>query len=104
MPRITVCQVDEVPADRALCRRLPEGQRVSVARIEGESGFAVFENRCPHANGPLGEGRVHKNSVVCPWHFFRFDLVTGEPVGTQSIMRLNRYAVSISGNDICIDI
>ena len=64
----------------------------------------MFENRCPHADGPLGEGRVHKNSVVCPWHFFRFDLVTGEPVGSQSIMRLNRYAVSISGSDICIDI
>jgi nitrite reductase/ring-hydroxylating ferredoxin subunit len=104
MPQVTVCRVDEVPADRALCRRLPEGQRVAVARIEGDAGFAVFENRCPHADGPLGEGRVHNNSIVCPWHFFRFDLVTGSPVGTQSIMQLRRYPVSISGSDIQIDL
>ena len=97
--------MDEVPADAALCKRLPGGQRVAVARLTGNGpAFAVFENLCPHAQGPLGQGRVANNTIVCPWHFFRFDLVTGEAVGTESIMRVRCFPVSFSGDEICIEL
>jgi nitrite reductase (NADH) small subunit len=103
--QIAVCRIDEVPADTALCKRLPGGQRVAVARLTGcEPGFAVFENLCPHARGPLGQGRVRNNAIVCPWHFFRFDLITGKAVGTESIMQVRRYPVSVSGDEIRIEL
>jgi nitrite reductase (NADH) small subunit len=103
MTQLTVCRVDEVPADRALCKRLPGGQNVAVARTS--EGFSVFENRCPHAEGPIGQGRVKGNSIVCPWHFFPFDLVSGKPVGAdKSIMELRRFPVSVNAGDICIDL
>jgi nitrite reductase/ring-hydroxylating ferredoxin subunit len=104
MTQVSVCRIDEVPADTTLCRRLPGGPSVAVARVtNSDTGFAVFENRCPHANGPLGEGRVKDNSVVCPWHFFRFDLGTGKALGMESIMEVKRYAVSVSGGEIRIE-
>jgi nitrite reductase (NADH) small subunit len=103
--QIAVCRIDEVPADTALCKRLPGGQRVAVARLTGcEPGFTVFENLCPHAQGPLGQGRVRNNAIVCPWHFFRFDLITGKAVGTESIMQVRRYPVSVSGDEIRIEL
>ena len=105
MAQIAVCRIDEVPADTALCKRLPGGQQVAVARLTGsEPPFAVFENLCPHAQGPLGQGRVRNNAIVCPWHFFRFDLITGKAVGTESIMQVRRYPVSISGGEIRIEL
>jgi nitrite reductase/ring-hydroxylating ferredoxin subunit len=105
MTRVAVCRIEEVPADRALCRRLAEGPHVAVARLDGgEPGFVVFENRCPHADGPIGQGRVSKNSIVCPWHFFRFDLATGKPVGMESIMQLRRFPVSISQGSVWIEL
>jgi nitrite reductase (NADH) small subunit len=105
MAQISVCRTDEVPADKALCKRLPGGQQVAVARLDGvDPGFAVFENLCPHAQGPLGQGRVRNNTIVCPWHFFRFDLVSGQAVGTDSIMRVRRYPVSVSENEIRIEL
>ena len=105
MTQLAVCRIDEVPADRALCKQLPGGPQVAVARINGsDPGFAVFENRCPHAHGPIGQGRVRNNAIVCPWHFFRFDLTTGKPVGTESIMQLRRFPVSVRGDEICIEL
>jgi nitrite reductase (NADH) small subunit len=103
--QIAVCRIDEVPAEAALCKRLPGGQRVAVARLTGhEPAFAVFENLCPHAQGPLGQGRVRNNAIVCPWHFFRFDLTTGKAVGTDSIMQVRCFPVSVSGDEIRIEL
>jgi nitrite reductase (NADH) small subunit len=105
MPQVTVCKAEEVPKDAALCRRLPSGLRVAVAALAGSpSGFVAFENLCPHAQGPVGEGRVHGQAIVCPWHFFRFDLATGKPVGMESVMRLRLFPVSVADGEIRIEV
>ena len=105
MALVTVCRADDVPADHALCKRLPGGLQVAVAKVNGSvSGFVAFENKCPHAQGPVGEGKLHDGAIVCPWHFFRFDLATGRPVGMQSVMELRRFPVSVSGGEIRIDV
>jgi nitrite reductase/ring-hydroxylating ferredoxin subunit len=105
MATIAVCRTDEVPADSALCKRLPGGLQVAVARLAGgDSGYVAFENRCPHAQGPIGEGKLSGGAIVCPWHFFRFDLATGKPPGMDSIMQLRRFPISIGGGEIRIEV
>jgi len=32
---------------------------------------------CNHAGGPLGQGKLDGNYVVCPWHNWKFHSVTG---------------------------
>lgn len=56
-----------IVADRALC----------LTRTE--EGFRVLDNRCPHQGGPLGEGHIEQGWVMCPWHGFEYDPVTGAP-------------------------
>lgn len=56
-------------------------QQIALFNVEGRL-YAV-NNRCPHARGPLCEGRVEPGngpgpSVVCPWHDAAFDLASGE--------------------------
>ncbi len=38
--------------------------------------FAMAEH-CSHLSGPLSEGRVERDSIVCPWHGSRFCLEDG---------------------------
>ena len=104
MSQVSVCRVEEVPTDRALCKRLSNGLRVAVAHLSGsKTGFVAFEALCPHAQGPIGEGRLRGDTIVCPWHFFRFDLRTGKPVGTESVLQLKLFPVVVKDGEVCVD-
>ena len=39
--------------------------------------FGVISGVCNHVGGPLGQGKLNGNYVVCPWHNWKFYHVTG---------------------------
>ena len=49
---------------------------VAVFRTRGGEVFAT-QARCPHKQGPLADGIVGSERVVCPLHAYTFDLRTG---------------------------
>jgi nitrite reductase/ring-hydroxylating ferredoxin subunit len=105
MALIAVCRVDEVPEAKALCRNLPDGLHIALARVADAPGrFVAFENRCPHYNAPIGMGRIKDGIVTCPWHFFRFDIRSGEAVGLPSTMRLRMFPTLVNEQQIYIDV
>ncbi len=55
------------------------GRSVCLART-GE-GLSALDNRCPHQGGPLGEGTIEDGWLICPWHGYEYDPVTGGPPG-----------------------
>ena len=74
-------------------------RRIALFRDRGEL-FALDET-CPHRGGPLHEGPVEDGVVVCPWHLWRFDLVTGcSPVNPLS--RVRTYEVEVEGDDVWV--
>lgn len=66
------------------------GHRYAVFAVDG--GYVVTDALCPHSGGPLVEGRVRDGLVICPWHFYRFDLRTGRCF-TSARHRLGCYPV-----------
>lgn len=64
----------EIPDGRAMIRCL-SGERVAIFR-NGNTISAV-SNVCQHQNGPLGEGRIIKGCIVCPWHGYEYTPETG---------------------------
>lgn len=56
-----------------------KGEQVALFSVGGE--VYAIGNRCPHANGPLGDGELDGCAVTCPYHGSKFDLRTGEPQG-----------------------
>ncbi len=44
-----------------------------------EHGYTALDNRCPHQGGPLGEGQIDGQWVICPWHGYEYDPSSGEP-------------------------
>jgi nitrite reductase (NADH) small subunit len=74
--KIALCVLDDVAV--GLGRAFDVGGRsVAVFRSRDDKVFAV-EGKCPHKGGPLADGMLIGEQVVCPLHAFRFGGTTGE--------------------------
>jgi len=70
---------------------LPEGELKRVRYKDtplllvrrGDRIFALAET-CAHLGGPLAEGKLVGNTVVCPWHASQFELESGRVVNGPS--------------------
>lgn len=60
------------------CAIVRPGRSEEVAIFRARGALHAIGARCPHRGGPLGEGTVFGERVVCPWHGWAFDLPTGE--------------------------
>ena len=75
-----VCRVEDVvsgqPVGRVVGDSGQDRDRVCVvARGDGE--YVALLDRCPHRDIALSGGIVKDGTLVCPGHFWRFDLATG---------------------------
>ena len=71
---VDVCAVADIPEKRARIAAVA-GERVAVFRCEGR--LSAVSNVCQHQNGPLGEGRIVRGCITCPWHGYQYDPATG---------------------------
>jgi nitrite reductase/ring-hydroxylating ferredoxin subunit/multimeric flavodoxin WrbA len=51
--------------------------RVKLAVSFRDGRFGVVSGTCNHAGGPLGNGRLDGDYIVCPWHNWKFHRATG---------------------------
>lgn len=58
------------------------GRDYVVADVDGE--LAAYPAWCPHQLGPLHAAPLESGIVACPWHGYRFDVLSGECVSGQS--------------------
>jgi nitrite reductase (NADH) small subunit len=90
--------VEKIPLGQGFCFLL-EGKEVAVFRPRSGGLFAV-QNRCPHRQGPLAEGLVDSENVVCPYHAHKFNLCTG--AGTEPGERVKVYSIKEENGEIVI--
>ncbi len=64
---------------------LPEGKprkalykETPLLLVRRGSRIFCLAETCAHLGGPLSEGKLKGNAIVCPWHASRFDLATGK--------------------------
>jgi nitrite reductase (NADH) small subunit len=57
---------------------------------------------CPHADGPLGDGFLDGQEVVCPWHGWRFDVTTGDCTRPAAQARIPTYPVRIEDGTVWV--
>lgn len=72
-----------------------EGKMVGLFNIKGE--LYALNNRCSHARGPLSEGDIDHEActVVCPWHYAKFDIKTGQVVDGIAKKGVPTYQVEV---------
>jgi nitrite reductase/ring-hydroxylating ferredoxin subunit len=87
---------------------LPVG-RIKAVKVEDRtiaichtaSGFFATDNTCPHRGGPLAEGDLIGNEIVCPWHLWGFDVATGLCPGNADFT-IATHEVKLDGDRILI--
>ena len=71
----------DVGASEELCQK-PVQQvmlgRTRIALTYKDGQFGAISGVCNHVGGPLGEGVLSGDYVVCPWHYWKFHCRTGQ--------------------------
>lgn len=68
-----------------------EHHRVAVFHHEGR--FRAISDICNHRGGPLSEGRLHGELVMCPWHAWEYSVITGKGPAGYDEEQVPVYAV-----------
>jgi nitrite reductase (NADH) small subunit len=77
---------------------------VTLALFNAGGGrFHATSPLCPHEDGPLAEGWIEGDAVVCPWHGFDFELGTGR-CRVDEGLAITVYPVRVTGGDIEVDL
>ena len=71
---VPIAQLDDLPPGS--CKSF-ETHDLGIALINLDGQIYALDNTCPHAGGPLGEGSIEGEHVVCPWHGWKFHIPTG---------------------------
>lgn len=74
---------------------------LAIARVNGE--LRAFAGECPHRGAQLAQGRLIGPHLTCPWHEWKFDVLTGEGL-TNPHARLNLFPISIEGQNVFVEV
>src|SRR5438445_10107598 len=74
-----------------------ERHRIAVFFHDGR--FTAISDICNHKGGPLSEGRVRGEFVMCPWHGWEYSVLTGKD---RKSTRLNSSHANISYAVFCL--
>ena len=89
---IAVASIADMPVGMIRGIRIGE---MRLALYRTERGFFATDDTCPHRGGPLSEGDLSGNGVICPWHAWKFDLETGQSdVDPDKIVRTYEVVVN----------
>jgi nitrite reductase/ring-hydroxylating ferredoxin subunit/multimeric flavodoxin WrbA len=74
-----------------------------IALVHRDGGFTAISGVCNHVGGPLGEGRLDGDYVVCPWHNWKFHYHTGEGEPGFEEDRVPSYATKLENGRVFVD-
>jgi nitrite reductase/ring-hydroxylating ferredoxin subunit len=75
------------------------GATALVLVRRGDLVFAL-KDTCSHAGGPLSEGRLDGDTIVCPWHASAYRLSDGAVRHGPSATRQVTYRARIEGDEV----
>ncbi len=68
-------------------------------RIDGR--LRAIQDSCPHMGASLADGRLENGRVVCHWHDWSFDLVSGQgSMKSKQWLCARIYEVKVEGRDV----
>ncbi|MGA8030408.1 MAG: Rieske 2Fe-2S domain-containing protein [Bryobacteraceae bacterium] len=100
MPLVKVKALSELPPG-AVAEVDVGGATYAICNVDGD--VHCVEGTCPHAGGPLGEGNLDGNYLVCPWHGWEYDCRTGLNNFDEDV-RIQTYPTVVQDGNILIDV
>lgn len=99
-----------------------EGREVGIYFLGDE--IRAWHNHCPHQGGPVCQGKIMprtiqkvgpdqkslglgfsetERNIVCPWHGFEFDILTGRHPSNQSV-GLRAVPVRVEDGEVIVSV
>jgi nitrite reductase/ring-hydroxylating ferredoxin subunit len=101
MAFVRVADVDDIAVGQGM---LVEVKGLTVAVFNAGGGrFHATSALCPHEDGPLAEGWLEGDAVVCPWHGFDFALDSGQ-CRVDEGLHVSVYATRVAGRDVEVEV
>ena len=97
---VRICHKGELPSVGDVKEFTAGSRPLCIANVDGV--IRALDNECPHRGGPLAEGMLENGKIVCPWHAWAFDPVTGASDSSQE--RVAVYPVSVNGDEVFVSI
>lgn len=76
--------------------------KILLARVKGK--FHAIGGVCTHYGGPLAEGALNGERVVCPWHQASFNVATGDLLEPPALDAQPLFEVRVNGDDVLITV
>lgn len=98
---VRLCGAGEAPKPGEVMEAEVSGVGVCLANVDGR--LSALDNWCPHRRGPLGQGWLEGEAVVCPWHSWAFSTVTGVAEPPERA-KVDVFRVKVEGEDVLVNI
>ena len=95
-----ICSVGDLPTAGHAKEFAAGARTLCLANVDGQ--LAAIDNVCPHRGGPLAEGIIENGKVVCPWHAWEFDPISGE-CATVSGVKVDVFCITLQGEDVFVE-
>ena len=101
MPFVRIASQSELPPNNE-AKEFPCGDKtICVANVNGT--ITAMDNVCLHRGGPLGQGTIEKEKVVCPWHGWAWDPSSGQAAHNPNA-KVAVYPLKIENGDVLIEL
>jgi 3-phenylpropionate/trans-cinnamate dioxygenase ferredoxin subunit len=100
MTRERIAATEEIPAGEVrtfVC----DGREIAVGNVDGE--LYAIDDLCTHDGGPLGEGTLKGDRVLCPRHGAAFDIRTGRALTLPAVGRVATFDVTVEDGGVFVD-
>lgn len=78
--------------------------KTTLAISYKDDTFGIISGVCNHAGGPLGEGNIDGEYVVCPWHYWKFHFQTGKGEPGYEEDRVPSYSWKVEDGHLFVDL
>ena len=96
----------DVGASDELAKKPVQELRVGAKRIAltfRDGQFGAISGVCNHTGGPLGNGTLDGDYVVCPWHYYKFHWQTGAGEPGYEADRVPSHDVKVENGRVLVN-
>jgi 3-phenylpropionate/trans-cinnamate dioxygenase ferredoxin subunit len=83
-------------------RVVVDSMELLLCNVDGK--IYAIEDVCTHDGGPLDQGELDGECVVCPRHGATFDVRTGDALTLPAVLPLMTFDVTVEGDDVYVDV
>jgi nitrite reductase/ring-hydroxylating ferredoxin subunit len=97
---VNVGQAEEIPDGS---RKIVQIEDLSIGIFHHKGEWIALRNHCLHVGGPVATGLLEDDTLVCPWHGFRYCVLNGELL-IDPALKLDRYEVTQRNGQVFVKV